>query len=368
MPIEMPESEKQENQRAFISNSIEATVRIGLVLLVIWACLDIIRPFFIPILWGLIIAISLYPVHLWLSARLGNSNRVSAILITLAELALLVVPSIGFSSGLVKNLKALSVKFKNGDDIFPLPPESIQDWPFIGEPLYSFWLGATQDIQAVLIQFAPELAKFGETLLSSVGAMSIGFFQFIAAIFISGLVLANADASKDLIVRFMTRLAGEKGKSYAYLSGQIVSGVTQGILGVSLLQSALALAGFLVMDIPAAGVWALLCLILAVVQIGAFSIIIGAAVYVFMTNDSTAVAVLFMIWSVAIGFMDNVLKPLVMSRGINVPTVVIFVGAIGGFMSSGIIGLFTGSVILVVGYSLFQAWLNNSIKIPMDRE
>jgi len=364
MATESTDSIKKDNQKAFIINSIEATVRIGLALLVVYLCLDIIRPFFVPILWGLIIAISLYPVHRRLAGKLGDSPKISAALITFGCLGLLIYPSISFSGRMIANLKALSGGFKSGEITLPPPAESIQEWPFIGEKLYTLWFDATQDIEGVLIEFAPQLATFGESLLTSVGAMGIGFFQFIAAIIISGFVLANADTYKDFSVQLMTRLIGDNGPAYANMSGKIVSGVTQGILGVSLLQSALALVGFVVMDVPAAGVWGLLCLILGVIQIGASPIIIGVAIYVLITNDSTLVGVIFLLWSLVVGVMDNILKPLVMGRGIDVPTVVIFLGAIGGFISSGIIGLFTGAVMLVIGYSLFRAWLDNSLEIP----
>ncbi len=364
MVTESTDSIKQDNQKTFIINSIEATVRIGLALLVVYLCLDIIRPFFVPILWGLIIAISLYPVHRRLAGKLSDSPKISAALITFGCLGLLIYPSINFSGRMIANLKTLSGQFKSGEFILPPPPDTVQQWPFVGEKLYTLWFDATQDIEGVLIEFAPQLAGFGESLLTSVGAMGVGFFQFIVAIIISGFVLANADTYKDFSVQFLTRLIGENGPAYANMSGKIVSGVTQGILGVSLLQSALALAGFVVMDVPAAGVWGLLCLILGVVQIGASPVIIGVAIYVLITNDSTLAGVIFLIWSLAVGIMDNILKPLVMGRGIDVPTVVIFLGAIGGFISSGIIGLFTGAVMLVIGYSLFRAWLDSSLAIP----
>jgi len=364
MTTESAESIKKDNQKAFIVNSIEATVRIGLALLVVYLCIDIIRPFFVPILWGLIIAISLYPVHRRLTGKLGDSPKISAALITFGCLGLLIYPSISFSARMVANLKVLSGRFKSGEITLPPPAESVQEWPFIGEKLYTLWFDATQDIEAVLIEFAPQLTDFGESLLTSVGAMGVGFFQFIAAIIIAGFVLANADTYKDFSVQLMTRLIGENGQAYANITGKIVSGVTQGILGVSLLQSTLALAGFIIMDVPLAGIWGLLCLILGVVQIGASPVIIGVAIYVLVTNDSTLVGVIFLIWSLAVGIMDNILKPLVMGRGIDVPTVVIFLGAIGGFISSGIIGLFTGAVMLVIGYSLFRAWLDNSLDLP----
>ena len=135
-----------------------------------------------------------------------------------------------------------------------------------------------------------------------------------------------------------------------------IRSVARGILGVALIQSLLAGLGFLVIGVPAAGLWALLCLLLAVVQIGILPVLIPVLVYVFSTAD-TLPAVMFLLWSIFVGGLDNVLKPILLGRGVNVPMAVIFVGAIGGFLLSGIIGLFVGSVILVLGYQVFLVWL-----------
>ena len=132
MATESTDSIKKDNQKTFIINSIEATVRIGLALLVVYLCLDIIRPFFVPILWGLIIAISLYPVHRWLADKLGKSPKISAALIAFGCLGLLIYPSISFSARMVANLKALSGGFKSGEFILPPPPDTVQQWPFVG--------------------------------------------------------------------------------------------------------------------------------------------------------------------------------------------------------------------------------------------
>ena len=135
--------------------------------------------------------------------------------------------------------------------------------------------------------------------------------------------------------------------------------VTRGILGVALIQAVLAGIGLLVVGVPAAGLWVLLILFLAAVQIPTLLILGPIIVYVFATS-STAVAVLFAIWSTAVGLSDNVLKPLLLGRGTDVPMLVIFMGAIGGFVLEGIIGLFVGAVVLAVGYTLFKAWLEDA--------
>jgi predicted PurR-regulated permease PerM len=128
---------------------------------------------------------------------------------------------------------------------------------------------------------------------------------------------------------------------------------------VALIQSLLAGLGFLVAGIPGAGLWALLCLLLGVIQIGIVVVLIPMVIYMFNTADTTS-AVLFLIWSIPVGLLDNILKPILLGRGVKVPMVIIFIGAIGGFLSSGIIGLFIGSVILTLGFGLFMAWLREA--------
>ena len=135
--------------------------------------------------------------------------------------------------------------------------------------------------------------------------------------------------------------------------------VSNGILGVALIQSILAGLGFMVAGVPAAGLWALLCLILSIAQIGLFPIVIPIIIYLFYTAD-TFTAVAFLIWSISVGLLDSILKPILLGRGVKTPMAVIFIGAIGGLLSSGVIGLFIGAVILALGYDLFLLWLSDS--------
>lgn len=125
---------------------------------------------------------------------------------------------------------------------------------------------------------------------------------------------------------------------------------------MAVIQALLAGLGFVAAGVPGAGIWALLCLISAVIQVGVGPIVIPVIVYLFATADPVT-AVLFLIWGVFIMVVDNVLKPLLLGRGVNVPMVVIFLGAIGGMLISGIVGLFVGAIVLALGYKLFQVWL-----------
>jgi predicted PurR-regulated permease PerM len=123
-----------------------------------------------------------------------------------------------------------------------------------------------------------------------------------------------------------------------------------------------ASVGFLVVGLPAAGVWAVIFLVAAVLQVGAL-VLIPAIIYVFAVATTTK-AVIFLIWCIVIALMDNVLKPILLGRGVAVPIAVVFLGAIGGFVAMGIIGLFVGAIVLSVGYKLFLAWLNGTANKP----
>jgi len=203
------------------------------------------------------------------------------------------------------------------------------------------------------------LKAFGKWLLSGAAGVGLGILQFIAAIIIAGVLLAYTDTGTRTARTLSHRLAGERGGEYIDLAETIVRSVARGILGVALIQSLLAGIGFMAVSIPGAGLWTLIALFLSVIQIGVLPVTVPIVIYVFATADIT-VAIIFLIWSIFISTIDNVLKPILLGRGVKVPMVVISTGSIGGFISSGIIGLFTGAVILTLGYTLFLAWLNDT--------
>jgi predicted PurR-regulated permease PerM len=179
----------------------------------------------------------------------------------------------------------------------------------------------------------------------------------LIAILIAAVLLAKSTDAHRITAALAQRLAGEQGRRFAYLSETVVRSVSRGILGIALIQALLGGLGMLVAGVPAAGLWALLIMILATIQIGAFPILLAAAAYLFYTADLTT-AILFSAWSVFVASLDNALKPLLLGRGVEVPMAVIFIGAIGGLLNAGIIGLFIGPVVLVLGYELFLAWLH----------
>ena len=342
--------------RAFLSRTVEATVRLGLIAILVLYCFQIVRPFLIPVVWGVIIAVALYPNYLWLQRVLGERPTLAAVLFVVLALVLLVAPTFLLSDTLVTGATGLARSLSEGKLIIPMPPDSVATWPLIGQPLDKFWRLASVNLAGALVEIGPQLKVLGKWLLSAAAGAGLGILQFILAIVIAGVILRHGESCKRVSYGIARRLAEEHGAGFIDLARATIRSVSRGILGVALLQSILAGLGFLAAGVPAAGLWAFLCLLLSVIQIGIFPITVPAIIYVFATGDTTT-AVIFLIWNLMVGSLDNVLKPLLLGRGVNVPMAVIFVGAIGGFLASGIIGLFIGSVILVLGYELLLDWL-----------
>jgi predicted PurR-regulated permease PerM len=350
------------NDKEFLQRALEATIRIGIVVLLAAWCYQIVQHFIVPVIWGIIIAIATYPGYRWMRIMLGGRPGLAATFYTLLVLVVLVVPAVMLSGTLVDSAQSLATQLRAGTWAIPPPPEGVGKWPLIGNWLERFWGLASENLGAALHMIEPQLKTVGTWLLSAAAGAGFGILQFAVAIIIAGVLQAHASSAHHAAHAVVTRFAGERGAEIADLAEATVRSVARGILGVALIQTLLAGLGFLIAGVPGAGFWAMLCLLFAVVQIGISPITIPIVIYVFSTAD-VVTGVLFLIWNVFVTLLDNILKPILLGRGVEVPMVVIFVGAIGGFLASGIIGLFVGSVVLVLGYKLFLAWLNEGQSI-----
>jgi predicted PurR-regulated permease PerM len=243
----------------------------------------------------------------------------------------------------------------DGTFAIPPPPPGIESWPLIGAPLNRIWSIASNSLTEAVKMFAPQLKTILPGLLSASAGIGLTVLQFFFSILISGALLAKAESAAAVTRAFANRLFGDSGGEFQNLVTSTIRSVTSGILGVAVIQTVLAAGGFLVVGLPGAGLWAVIFLVAAVLQIGAL-VLIPAVMIVFATATTTT-AVIFLIWCIVVGLLDNVLKPLLLGRGASVPTAVVFLGAIGGFVAMGIIGLFVGAIVLSVGYKLFLAWV-----------
>ena len=347
-----------------LARAIDLTVRIGLLIILALWCFEIVKPFIGPIAWGVIIAVALYPVHERMRVALGGSGVTASTLLTLLVLLLMIVPSVMLSGTAIEGVTRLAENLRDGSLTIPLPPESVAGWPLIGERLSVFWTLAANNLEAALAEVAPRLTGLSGWLLARAAGVGMALLQFVVSIIIAGVMLANAPGGARMTNLIASRFGGKRGLALAGLAVATVRSVAQGVLGVAFIQSVLAGLGMMLAGVPAAGLWALLVLLLAIVQLPALLILGPVIGYVFWAESSTTVAVVFAIWSVAVSMSDTVLKPLLLGRGLSIPMLVILIGAIGGMLSSGIIGLFVGSVVLAVGYTLFIAWLGDGEPEP----
>ncbi|MBT3255993.1 MAG: AI-2E family transporter [Deltaproteobacteria bacterium] len=347
---------QHSNDKTHVARALEASIQIGIVGLVVLWCFKIGRPFLETIVWGIIIALAIHPIYNRLKSALGGRNRLAATLITIFALILLLVPTIMLSYSLIDAVQDFSAQIEDGTLKVPPPSESVRSWPVIGEPVYKWWSLGSQDLGTALNKMAPILKKYAMVLPSTVAHAGAGILIFVVSIIIAGVLLAHGDGAQQAAVTFFRRLAGERGDKLVELAGATVRSVAQGILGVAVIQAVLGGLGCLVAGVPAAGFWALLVLILAIVQLPSLIILGPIIVYVFSTS-STITAILFAIWSILVGISDAFLKPLLIGRGVDIPMLIVFIGAIGGFIASGVIGLFVGAMVFSAGYKLFLIWL-----------
>ncbi len=342
--------------KIMVNSMVESAIRIGLLfILLIWT-FDIVRPFIIPIVWGGIIAIVLMPATLRLKQALGGRQKTAATLITLLSITAVIVPTVILSGSMLETGQTISQEIEKDQIEIPPPPAEVTEWPVIGESTHQFWSLASRNLDAALKKVEPQLKALGAWLIRAIGSGVLGILVFLVSLIIAGVFMSAADSVVAALKALATRVVGEKGPGWVDMSGATVRSVVRGVLGVAVIQCILAAIGLFMIKVPAAGLWAVVVLLLAVVQLPPALVLLPIIGYVFSYAD-TMPAIIFAFWSLLVSVSDSFLKPLLLGRGLDVPMPYILIGAIGGMVLDGIIGLFVGAVVLAVWYKLFKEWL-----------
>jgi len=345
-----------QEDNAFVRNSVEAVIRIALLAGLFWWCLKIVSPFIMPVLWAVIFAVALYPVFGWLKGKLGGRGGLAATVLTLIALAVLIAPILVLTTSMIGSVHQITQEVEDGTFKVPPPPEGVAEWPVVGEELAVAWSQASANLQLFLKRHREQLKPVWGFVAAQAAGAGGATLVFMIAILIAGLMMAKAEPAVEGLEAIALRLAGDRGAEMVTTSGATIRSVVQGVLGVAVIQSLLSGVGMLVVGVPAAGLWAGLVLILAIMQLPPILVLGPVIAYVF-TTSSTLTAVLFLIFGLIVGSSDAFLKPLFLGRGMTIPMPVILIGAIGGAMLSGIVGLFIGAVVLALGYELAVAWV-----------
>jgi len=336
--------------------TLQFIVRLGLlVLLVVW-CFILTRPF-IPILaWSVVLVVALYPAYSWLAERLGKRPRLAAVIVTLISLAVMIGPVTWIGVGLVDGARGLTEQLSSESLKVPSPPPAIRDWPLIGDKLFDIWSTASSNIEALVQPLLPHIKSLLRSVVAMLGSVGLGALKFLAAIILAGFLFPSGPRLVETSRQIMARILPPRSEDLVALAGATIRSVSQGVIGIALLQAVLTGIGLKLVGIASAGLLAFAVMILSILQLGGALVLIPCLVWIWMTREF-ATALLITIYLVVVGLSDNVLKPLVMGRGLKTPMPVIFIGLLGGTIAHGLVGLFIGPIILAVGWQIMMAWI-----------
>jgi predicted PurR-regulated permease PerM len=335
---------------------IGLAIRLAFLGVILFLALSIIRPFLETIAWSVVWAVALYPVFDLTANWLGGRRRLAAALITTLLLLIVFGPVTWLGLDLVDVPRMIYARLDSGELSVPAPIESVKNWPLIGEPLFQFWELASTNLSAALIKVAPHLKPIGGTLLGAAGSVGVAILQFLASVIIAGFLLSPGPMLAEAAAVFLHRRVSRRGNEFMQLAGATIRNVSQGVIGVSLLQALLAGLGLMVAGVPGTSLIAFGVLVLGIIQIGPSVILIPVIIWSWMTMETWA-ALIFTAYMVPVNLIDNVLRPIIFSRGLKTPMLVIIVGVIGGTLSNGIIGLFVGPIVLAVAWDLLVAFV-----------
>ncbi len=337
-------------------NTIDSLVRLSiLALLVYWAVL-LVQPFVVPVAWSIILVIVLYPAYSWCVRRLHLPSPIAAGLIVVLCLLILLGPATWLGLSLGTSVRWFAQRLASGELAIPPPVTSVKTWPFIGAKTYELWTLASVNLTEAFAKIGPALKPLSTRLLLLAGSAGLSMVKFIIAIIIAGFLFKPGPSMVKSAGVICRRLTTEHGDEYVELVGVTIRNLARGVIGVAVLQSLLVGIGLIVAGVPAAGLISLAVLILAIIQVGSAIVIVPLVIWSFFAMDTFA-AVLFAIYMVPVSLIDNVLRPLIMARGLKTPMLVILIGLLGGVWVHGLIGLFVGPIVLAIGWELLGIWL-----------
>ena len=352
--------QEQRTDSPMARDLTQAMLRLVLALALFWICAKIFSPFATIMLWALILAVTLYPLQLRIRASLGWREGFIAALIVLLGLLLLGVPLALLAISFVEQASVLVSQWQDGKPFISPPTESVQTWPFIGDRLHDLWLAASSNLESLLVEHSDQVIAVAKGALGGTASFLSTTGIFLGALVIAGFMMAYGESGQEALRRIAITLAGgARGAQLQALSVATMRSVATGVIGVAAIQALLLGLGFLWADVPGAALLAVLALLLGIMQLPALLVILPVLAWLWLSGDGSAVMNgVITVYLMLAGLADNILKPVLLGRGIDVPMPVILIGALGGMGGMGLIGLFLGSVILAVGYRLLWAWVD----------
>ena len=348
----------------------DTLIRIGIIIFLVYLCVQVFAPFTGLMLWALILAIALYPLNLILADKLGGKPGWAATVIVLSGLLVIGGPTVMIGQSFASHLHSAYNKFDSGQLTIPAPSETVAEWPLVGEKVYAVWSDAAANLPALLEDQRPTLVKYSKKVLEIAASTVGGVVIFLTALIVAGIMMTYGESGHRAVDNIYIRFAGPvKGPRLHHLSVATVRSVATGVVGVAFIQALLLGLGFIFAGVPGAGVLAIVVLVFGIVQLPPTLVAVPAIIYLWMGGDaSTASNIFFSVYLLLAAMADNVLKPMLLGRGVDVPMPIVLFGALGGMVSAGIIGLFIGAILLSVGYQLFMDWVAETSQMRNEED
>jgi predicted PurR-regulated permease PerM len=338
---------------------MDVLIRIVLIGALAILCYQIFSPFLTLTCWSVILAVTLYPFHQWLARRLGKKQWLASTLLIIVGLLLIIIPVALLLNSFADSTRHFIGAVQQNTLQIPPPREGIANWPLVGKKIYGGWSKAHTDLPGFVKSMQPKIGDLAQKALVMVASIGKGLLLFLASFIVAGILMAYGEPAANASRGIFVRVAGaEKGEAFVKLTTSTIRAVASGVIGVAFIQAilvglALALAG-----VPAPGVLALIVLVLAIAQLPAALVSIPAIIYIWSSGQySTGAAITHTIILLVVGLADNVLKPLMLGRGVDVPMPVMLLGALGGMASGGILGMFVGATLFALGHQIFMGWV-----------
>jgi predicted PurR-regulated permease PerM len=331
---------------------------LGLVLLLVLAvgCVFVLKPFLTAIFLAVTLCVSTWPLFRKAEKRLGGRPTAGALFMTLAIASLLVLPLIALGSNLADDVARLSATLRAAIDGGLPPPAWLGRVPLIGHEAEQVWLRASEQGAGLGPVLAPYVGPLRDWALHQGALLLSGTLQVVFGIVLAFFLYRDGAYVESRLEWALTRLGGWRARHVLQAAGATITGVVNGVLGTALVQGILLGFSFWLADVPGAVVLGALGMILALLPMGLPLLWLPAALWL-MSAGQTGWAVFVMAWNgLFVGNLDNVLRPYLISRGVRMPMVLIFLGVLGGLLAFGIIGVFLGPVLLAVAHTLFQDW------------
>lgn len=353
-------SNSNENLEKVLAKALTTSlIRFSVTTLIVIVCWWAFLPFLPILLWALVLAIALYPIKLLIERKFSLSSSRSATLIAIVGVLILGTPTAMVGNSFASKTLGALESYRDGTLVVSKPEDSVKSWPLVGEKVHAVWYEAADDLPTFIEKRQPQIKTFFSWFVDSATGAAKSMFMLIGAIIIAGIMLAWAQpAAKSIRKIFISFTDEVRGPDLHELTTATIRQVAVGIIGIAFL-TAMAFGGVVALSgVPAAALFTLIALVFAIVQLPVTIIALVAVGLLWAGDSGTVHNIIFTILLIAASLIDNFLKPLILGRGLDVPMPIVLIGAVGGMMSGGILGMFIGAAFLAAGYQVFMKWVD----------